>query len=152
MGLTTGRCRSDIIVESIFTLEHHHAVSIILLVDVLRPSFQLRSRRVFVFATAATWRCTCQRILLDSGRKIATSCGYIGGSASSSRHPSVGKSRVRKQGVAQRATQKKGCLSTCLVDGFICASAQHALASLHTGPHDLSWRFRCKCARFLATS
>ena len=52
-------------------------------------------------------RCTCQRILLDSGRKIATSCGYIGGSASSSRHPSFGKSRVRKQGVAQWATQKK---------------------------------------------
>ena len=33
--------------------------------------------------------------------------GYIGGSASSSRHPSFGKSRVRKQGVAQWATQKK---------------------------------------------
>ena len=48
--------------------------------------------------------------------------------------------------------KKERGISTCLVDGFICASAQHALASLHTGPHDLSWRFRCMCARFSATS
>ena len=46
MGVTTDRCKSDITVESIFTLEHHNAVSIIFLVDVLRASFQLRSRRV----------------------------------------------------------------------------------------------------------
>ena len=48
--------------------------------------------------------------------------------------------------------KKERGISTCLVDGFICASAQHPLASLPTGPHDWNWRFRCKCARFSATS
>ena len=93
-------------------------------------------------------RCTCKRILLDSGRKIATSCRYIGGSATSSRHPSVGESRVQKQGVAQRATQKNGTL----VPAWLTASSAQVRNTLwhHCTPgecsHYVTWsHFRKYC-------
>ena len=41
-----GRCKREIKVESIFTLQPHNTVSNILFVDVLRDPFQFRSRRV----------------------------------------------------------------------------------------------------------
>ena len=39
-------------------------------------------------------RCTYQRTLFGSGRKIAMPCGYIGGSTTSSNHPLVEASSV----------------------------------------------------------
>ena len=50
-----GRCKSEIVVESIFALQTHNTVSIILFVDVLRDLFPASIPQGFVFATAATW-------------------------------------------------------------------------------------------------
>ena len=69
MGVATGRCKSDITVESIFTLEHHNSVSIIFLVDVLRALFPDSIPQGFVFATAATWT-----LSLDGSPQLSNVC------------------------------------------------------------------------------
>ena len=61
MGVTTDRCKSDITVESIFTLEHHNAVSIIFLVDVSRALFPASIPQGFFF-------CHCGDMDSFSGR------------------------------------------------------------------------------------